>query len=757
MQSRKDRATVTALFWILPVIIGVVTWASVDVCMFLSHYEEERRKFNSNWFLDEVLMACTDDAQVFDQCRDQAEVMLNGATDCVKHSTSLPSKGENQDDYISHCIDSVDIIGKHNPDNLNRARTAIGYLWKHGYSSSADSGRKLSLQEDKNPQNSTSIMRLLERNAGRDLGVLCLYTFVFDQLGIDYQLLFHDRKFRLIIDDMEVDVTSPGLLSFKKAINSSNNPSPTENTPDSEVTCSGNDNHRVSIWLLAAAVNVKQACNEVRKGEYQKAINHCTRAMNLAPEYDTPYLNKGIVLVKLGRSQEAHPYFRKAVELAPERSSSNLLLGNCQYLSGAFEKALKSWEKAKTAAVNDGNHRCYELAGHNLAIGERESSFLPLERQVYEASRIKKGERVFEIGRAERQLEKDLQVGCLEPYERAKEIFTWAWQKYDFQPELESSSIDDVITYNRGNCATLTTFFSLLFKRFKLEPKVMMFSDHVFLSLTFGDRRVDIETTDPDGFDTSLHRNRPGIKAFELSILPGILYNNIAALYVRSRNLRQAQHYLEKSLETFPDNPLVHSQLSDINVLQRKMKEAFQYQEKAISMDPYYSSFYLDLALLNLMEFEFHETAICLQKALYFSSFDPEPDKVISKTEQLRELLFDYSNATNSPSLSSELNDLIDLPLGVLDKELFGNYATQEVPQGVYLINFGEDQQAITEVGLDDLLKTPVVMVAAPGSFDFREARRGTQGKYYYSDTERYASIYSGSRFYVPLELIMKN
>jgi len=172
-------------------------------------------------------------------------------------------------------------------------------------------------------------------------------------------------------------------------------------------------------------------------------------------------------------------------------------------------------------------------------------------------------------------------------------------------------------------------------------------------------------------------------------------------------------------------------------------------------MDPYFSNLYMDQAMLYLLTGRYRRCADYIHHALYFSSFDSEPDKVTGRIGEIEEKLFMCTEVKESPAFTRELHDLIELPRAIHDRELFRRYTTRESVYGVYRVDFKEDRQAYLDISLDDLLEEPVVMVAAPDILEFKEAHRSRNGAYYFPDTGGRAAIHTGTRFYVPMEKIV--
>jgi protein O-mannosyl-transferase len=84
----------------------------------------------------------------------------------------------------------------------------------------------------------------------------------------------------------------------------------------------------------------------VEKGEYDEAIRHFRKAINIRPDYVDAYNNMGIALRKTGRSEEAKAYYYKALQIRPKYSQAHYNLGVAFEGEGRFTDALRHYREA---------------------------------------------------------------------------------------------------------------------------------------------------------------------------------------------------------------------------------------------------------------------------------------------------------------------------------------------------------------------------------------------------------------------------
>lgn len=80
--------------------------------------------------------------------------------------------------------------------------------------------------------------------------------------------------------------------------------------------------------------------------QYEKALSDFNRAIELDPNYDQTYYNRGVVKAHLGDKEGAMKDFNKAIELKPDYAQAYSNRGATRYEMGDPEGALKDFSKA---------------------------------------------------------------------------------------------------------------------------------------------------------------------------------------------------------------------------------------------------------------------------------------------------------------------------------------------------------------------------------------------------------------------------
>ena len=92
------------------------------------------------------------------------------------------------------------------------------------------------------------------------------------------------------------------------------------------------------LWDLGNAL--------VNLGRYEEAIASYDKALEIKPDQDEGWYNRGIALVILGRSEEAIASYDKALEIKPDKDEAWYNRGNALDNLGRSEEAIASWDKA---------------------------------------------------------------------------------------------------------------------------------------------------------------------------------------------------------------------------------------------------------------------------------------------------------------------------------------------------------------------------------------------------------------------------
>ena len=97
--------------------------------------------------------------------------------------------------------------------------------------------------------------------------------------------------------------------------------------------------------------------------KYERSLAASSRALEEDPKHHQVWVNKGIVLRKLDRLDEAEECYRKALELKPDYAELHSSLGSLHIVRGNPREALQCFKRAITLSPSlAGAHGNYALA-----------------------------------------------------------------------------------------------------------------------------------------------------------------------------------------------------------------------------------------------------------------------------------------------------------------------------------------------------------------------------------------------------------
>jgi tetratricopeptide (TPR) repeat protein len=82
------------------------------------------------------------------------------------------------------------------------------------------------------------------------------------------------------------------------------------------------------------------------KGDYNEAIVHFHKVIQIFPNYSDPYYNLGIIAYKQGNLQEAISHFQNAIAYDPNSARSHYILGNIYFELKQIDNAIIHYAKA---------------------------------------------------------------------------------------------------------------------------------------------------------------------------------------------------------------------------------------------------------------------------------------------------------------------------------------------------------------------------------------------------------------------------
>ncbi len=115
------------------------------------------------------------------------------------------------------------------------------------------------------------------------------------------------------------------------------------------------DEYRESIESLTKAIELNPDCEDCYQergftyamlGMHEKSLEDYDKAVSLKPDFYIVYFKRGSSLVQMGRYDEAVRAFNKAVEIEPEFTAGYDMRGYAHVLAGRYEQAMDDFSKA---------------------------------------------------------------------------------------------------------------------------------------------------------------------------------------------------------------------------------------------------------------------------------------------------------------------------------------------------------------------------------------------------------------------------
>ena len=105
--------------------------------------------------------------------------------------------------------------------------------------------------------------------------------------------------------------------------------------------------------------------------DLKKKIEYYTKAIELNPNHDPSYNNRGVVYYKLGRYDKAISDYTRAIELNPKKDNTYINRGDCYGKLGRYKEAIPDYTKA--IELNSKNANVYKIRGLCYGMIERYS------------------------------------------------------------------------------------------------------------------------------------------------------------------------------------------------------------------------------------------------------------------------------------------------------------------------------------------------------------------------------------------------
>jgi hypothetical protein len=125
-------------------------------------------------------------------------------------------------------------------------------------------------------------------------------------------------------------------------------------------------------------------------------------------------------------------------------------------------------------------------------------------------------EEVEELQRREQALQREIdelvqRLGRRAPsYRRARKLHNVLHREYLRHYDADADNLNGIVHLGRYNCVSGVLFYGLVARALGYRPQVLAYPGHVLLRITVKERKIDVETTSPYGYDVGwlLHPSR---------------------------------------------------------------------------------------------------------------------------------------------------------------------------------------------------------------------------------------------------------
>jgi tetratricopeptide (TPR) repeat protein len=183
----------------------------------------------------------------------------------------------------------------------------------------------------------------------------------------------------------------------------------------------------------------------------------------------------------------------------------------------------------------------------------------------------------------------------------AKNLFEYLWTSKpkrfggDFLlTEVIDAQLDSDVQRAVGTCVGLTSLYSVFGLRLGLDLSLLVDLDHLLSRLKVGPQSVDIDHTDPQGFDC---HNCNGFRELPLLTLTANVLNSRGLRYERSGNFIAANADYEKALLVNPEYANAFNNRGNMRLLDEDIEGAIADYTEAIRLNPCFCEAYCNRGL----------------------------------------------------------------------------------------------------------------------------------------------------------------
>ena len=149
--------------------------------------------------------------------------------------------------------------------------------------------------------------------------------------------------------------------------------------------------------------------------------------------------------------------------------------------------------------------------------------------------------------------------------------------------DVVDAQLDSDVNHLVGTCVGLTSLYSVLGLRAGLNLSLLVALDHLLSRLRVGQQTIDIDHTDPQGFDC---RNGEGFREFPLLTLTANVLNSRGLRNERSGKFAAAKADYQKAILVNPEYANAYNNRGNMRFWDEDIEGAIADYTEAIRLDP---------------------------------------------------------------------------------------------------------------------------------------------------------------------------
>ena len=180
--------------------------------------------------------------------------------------------------------------------------------------------------------------------------------------------------------------------------------------------------------------------------------------------------------------------------------------------------------------------------------------------------------------------------------EIAKRLFEYLWNskpkrfgEYFLLADVVDAQLDTNVHHSVGTCVGLTSLYSVLGLRAGLNLSLWVGSDHLLSRLRVGQQTIDIDHTDPLGFDC---RSGEGFREFPLPTLTANVLNSRGLRSEASGEFAAAKADYQNAVSVNPEYANARNNRGNMRIRDEDIEGAVEDYTEAIRLDSRFSEAY---------------------------------------------------------------------------------------------------------------------------------------------------------------------